>query len=106
MDQLTSKSRTICPELAASTRRQADLRQVCRAPLHQLWRRRISVYSSSTTPDRLHQHCPWSSSPITIYINKIHHVAAITDRGHRQRQQNLLLLLLATLRNFKQKIRV
>jgi hypothetical protein len=60
-------------------------------------------FSSSTTPDRLHQHHPWSSSPTTIYINKLHHVAAITDRGHRQRQQNLLLLLLATPRNSKQK---
>jgi hypothetical protein len=26
----------------------------------------------------------WSSSPTTIYINKLHHVAAITDRGQRQ----------------------
>jgi hypothetical protein len=33
-------------------------------------------------------------------------VAVITNRGQRQRQQNLLLLLLATPRNFKQKIRV
>jgi hypothetical protein len=62
--------------------------------------------SSSTAPDRLHQHRPWSSSPTTIYINELHHVAAITDRGHRQRQQNLLLLLLATPRNYKKKIRV
>jgi hypothetical protein len=76
------------------------------APLHQLWRRRISGYSSSTTPDRFHQHRMWSPSPITIYINKLHHVAAITDHGHRQRQQNLLLLQLATPHNSKQKIRV
>jgi hypothetical protein len=48
MDQLTSKSRTICPELAASTRRQADLRQVHRTPLHQSWYRRISGYSSTS----------------------------------------------------------
>jgi hypothetical protein len=53
-----------------------------------------------------HQHRPWSSSLTTIYINKLHHVAAITDRGHRQRQQNLLLLQLDTPRNSKQKIRV
>jgi hypothetical protein len=77
-----------------------------RAPLHQPWIGRISGYSSSTMPDQLHQHCSWSSSPTTIYIHKLHHVAAITDYGHRQRQQNLPFLLLATPHNFNQKILV
>jgi hypothetical protein len=31
-------------------------------------------------------------------------VAAITDRGQHQHQENILLLLLAMLRNFNQKI--
>jgi hypothetical protein len=48
---------------------------------------------------------------VIIADNRLHHqhrniVAAITDRGQRHRQQNLLLLLLATLCKFKQKIRV
>jgi hypothetical protein len=33
-------------------------------------------------------------------------VATITNRGQHQRQQNLLLLLLASPRNYKKKIRV
>jgi hypothetical protein len=41
---------------------------------------RLAVNTRSRTPRS------WSSSPITIYINKLHHVAAITDRGQRQRQ--------------------
>jgi hypothetical protein len=58
---------------------------------------------SPATPRRPHR---MSSSPTTIYINKFHRVTTITDRGHRQRQQNLLILQLATPRNSKQKIRV
>jgi hypothetical protein len=70
-----SRSTLICGT-ASSPRRHA--------PLHQLWRRRIPGSSSSTAPDHLHQHRPWSSSPTTIYINKLHHVAAITTHGQRQ----------------------
>jgi hypothetical protein len=45
---------------------------------------------------------------VIIADNHLHHqhrsiVTAITDRGQRQCQENLLLLLLATSRNFKKK---
>jgi hypothetical protein len=43
----------------------------------------VSPATRQPRQDRLHQHRPWSSSPTTIYINKLHQVAAITTHGQR-----------------------
>jgi hypothetical protein len=75
-------------------------------PLLQPWRRRISGYSSPTAPDRLHQHRSWSSSPTTIYITNIATLSPPSPLMVNVKRRQDLLLLLATPRNFKQKIQV
>jgi hypothetical protein len=74
-------------------------------PLLQSGRRRISGYSSSTMPNRLHQHRLWSSSPTTIYITNIATSSPPSPlMVNVKRRQDLLLIEMP--RNFKQKIRV
>jgi hypothetical protein len=123
MDQLTSKPRSICPELAASTRHQADLlRDITQSPctststLASTHLRLVLVIdrigSSSPTstgvsaPSMCHTFDIGSRTHHTMTVviiadNHLHHqhcsiITAIIDRGQRQRQQDLLLLLLAT----------